>query len=572
MATNAYLYTAARQGYDSDAYHYGYVYYTVTDNTASVTVTLNSVGERMTVNNAYYSSYSYSGTSSVTGSINGKSITGSNSSTRWCTSRDTYISFGGTAVSTTINKSASTTSKSLSISWTWNGTTTTNSVNISIGALPTYTISYNANGGSGAPSSQTKAHGTALTLSSTTPTRSGWTFMGWGTSADDTTADYAAGGTYSTDAPATLYAIWKKDITMSFNVNGGDSGSAPSSETKSIYNATADTSFTVPSQTPTRTNYRFTGWKVGSTTTIVQPAGTVTLSSSATLYAQWEEDYIPPKFGTITVYRTDSSGSTNNGTGTYAKLVFSWTEGSLAGTTLTTTATATYRNHTSTATPTTITTSTGTSISTVFGGGGLAADQQYDVFLTLSVSGHTDVTYITYISTENFTIDVNADGTTVAFMMIAPDTATGVIAPDYNLYIDQTAQSGTDYYLVDAINDLSWEDLLDDIHGFIDTSTNETGSIPEGGVPATNSSFTRTDFIPVKYTKYQVTTSIPSSTSVFRIHGYDSTQTWVQQIHYFTTSGQKMTEPFDIPDGIEYVRMSYAKTGLDNTGLFLREI
>ena len=36
-----------------------------------------------------------------------------------------------------------------------------------------YTVSYNANGGSGAPSAQTKTHGTNLTLSSTVPTRSG---------------------------------------------------------------------------------------------------------------------------------------------------------------------------------------------------------------------------------------------------------------------------------------------------------------------------------------------------------------------------------------------------------------
>lgn len=34
-----------------------------------------------------------------------------------------------------------------------------------------YTIKYNANGGSGAPSSQTKTHGTNLTISSTIPTR-----------------------------------------------------------------------------------------------------------------------------------------------------------------------------------------------------------------------------------------------------------------------------------------------------------------------------------------------------------------------------------------------------------------
>ena len=48
-----------------------------------------------------------------------------------------------------------------------------------IPALESYTISYNANGGSGAPSSQKKYYGKTLTLSSTKPTRSGYTFVGF---------------------------------------------------------------------------------------------------------------------------------------------------------------------------------------------------------------------------------------------------------------------------------------------------------------------------------------------------------------------------------------------------------
>ena len=44
---------------------------------------------------------------------------------------------------------------------------------------PTYTVSYNANGGSGAPSSQAKQYDKTLTLSSIKPTRAGYTFKGW---------------------------------------------------------------------------------------------------------------------------------------------------------------------------------------------------------------------------------------------------------------------------------------------------------------------------------------------------------------------------------------------------------
>lgn len=73
----------------------------------------------------------------------------------------------------------------------------------------TYAVTYNANGGSGAPASQTKAYGTALTLSTTTPTRSGYAFVGWGTSASATTASYQPGATYSANAALSLYAVWQ---------------------------------------------------------------------------------------------------------------------------------------------------------------------------------------------------------------------------------------------------------------------------------------------------------------------------------------------------------------------------
>ena len=73
----------------------------------------------------------------------------------------------------------------------------------------TYSVTYNANGGSGAPSSQTKRHGTVLTLSSTKPKRTGYTFLGWSTSSSATSAKYNAGGTFTSNASTTLYAVWE---------------------------------------------------------------------------------------------------------------------------------------------------------------------------------------------------------------------------------------------------------------------------------------------------------------------------------------------------------------------------
>ena len=75
--------------------------------------------------------------------------------------------------------------------------------------LKTYPISYNANGGMGAPASQTKTHGVDLTLSSTVPTRTNYIFQGWATSSTGTPT-YQPGGSFSINAPTVLYAIWKQ--------------------------------------------------------------------------------------------------------------------------------------------------------------------------------------------------------------------------------------------------------------------------------------------------------------------------------------------------------------------------
>lgn len=78
----------------------------------------------------------------------------------------------------------------------------------------TYTVSYNANGGSGAPSSQTKTHDVTLTLSSTIPTRPNYNFVGWSTSPNANSASYSAGGSYTSNASITLYAVWQLGYSL----------------------------------------------------------------------------------------------------------------------------------------------------------------------------------------------------------------------------------------------------------------------------------------------------------------------------------------------------------------------
>lgn len=102
---------------------------------------------------------------------------------------------------------------SMAFNLTWSGVYggtqySESSIVVLAAAASNYTVSYNANGGSGAPSSQTKVSGVSLTLSSVIPTRSGYTFLGWNTYSTANVARYVAGDTYTANASVTLYAIW----------------------------------------------------------------------------------------------------------------------------------------------------------------------------------------------------------------------------------------------------------------------------------------------------------------------------------------------------------------------------
>lgn len=118
-----------------------------------------------------------------------------------------------------------------------------NSTYYPITKLNTYTVSYNANGGSGAPASQTKTTNNNLTLSSVKPTRVGYTFQGWGTSSSATTATYQPGGTYSDNKSITLYAVWKiNKVNIKFSTNSGTVQTSSTNASGNIYKWKQDSS------------------------------------------------------------------------------------------------------------------------------------------------------------------------------------------------------------------------------------------------------------------------------------------------------------------------------------------
>lgn len=190
-----------------------------------------------------------------------------------------------------------------------------------VGSLASHTVKYNANGGSGAPGNQTKWYGSTLTLSSTRPTRTGYTFQGWATSAGGRVA-YQPGQGYANDANITLYAVWKANTwTVKYNANGGSG--APADQTKT-YGQTLKLSTTKP----VRTDYNFKGWATSKANadkgTVSYAAGANYTSNAAiTLYAVWELAYVRPRITNLTISRCDSAGNISE-SGTYLRYDFKW--------------------------------------------------------------------------------------------------------------------------------------------------------------------------------------------------------------------------------------------------------
>lgn len=152
------------------------------------------------------------------------------------------------------------------------------------------TLTYNANGGSGAPSSQSAASGSNVTISSTKPSRSYYTFLGWATSSTATSAGYVAGNSYKLSSNATLYAVWRANTyTITYNANSGSLGSVPSSQSYTY--ATSGTT-KLSSYKPVKAGYTFLGWSLSNTATSASySAGqnwNLSNGNNYTLYAVWK--------------------------------------------------------------------------------------------------------------------------------------------------------------------------------------------------------------------------------------------------------------------------------------------
>lgn len=222
---------------------------------------------------------------------------------------------GGTATlgsrSVTVNRG--TTAGSLAVSAACNayGSSST-SATVSIPALASYAITYNANGGSGAPATQTKYHGTAITLQKGIPTRANYEFLGWSTNPSATAADSAytkakmtAGVSYTTNAALTLYAVWKLAFVAptisSFTAYRSDASgnSDPSSTEYMTFKCVW--SFNQTGGTNNSGSVKFT---YGSTSTTVTISGATSGTATKTVSGTFTDAYA------VTALLTDKNGLT----------------------------------------------------------------------------------------------------------------------------------------------------------------------------------------------------------------------------------------------------------------------
>ena len=175
--------------------------------------------------------------------------------------------------------------------------------------IPTYTVTYNGNGATGGTApvdSNTYATGANVTvLGAGNLVRTGYTFLGWATTASATAAQYTAGSTFAMgSANVTLYAVWSliPTYTVTYNANfptgaGATSGTVPVDT--AAYAAAANVTVRGNTGNLAKVGYTFQGWATTASATTAQYVAGSTFamgSANVTLYGVWTLDAVTGSF------------------------------------------------------------------------------------------------------------------------------------------------------------------------------------------------------------------------------------------------------------------------------------
>ena len=143
----------------------------------------------------------------------------------------------------------------------------------------TFTINFNANEGTVDTTSKTVTFDSEYGALPT-PTRTGYTFVGWFTDKTGGT-QILSDAIVKTASEQTLYARWSnKTYTVNFEANGGQ---VDTTSKQVVFDKTYET---LP--TPTKTGYTFAGWYTDKTVgTKITSDTKVAITDTQTLYARW---------------------------------------------------------------------------------------------------------------------------------------------------------------------------------------------------------------------------------------------------------------------------------------------
>lgn len=149
-----------------------------------------------------------------------------------------------------------------------------------------YTITYDANGGEGAPSASEVHTDETIKISGTVPNRRNYTFAGWSEKSDSAEAQYQPNDDFTMgNSLVTLFAVWHKNPELVYNANGG----AFTTYAGASY-PPAGSSVSLTDAVPQREGYIFCGWAESSLAAkadVVSAPYTMP-NRDTILYAVWE--------------------------------------------------------------------------------------------------------------------------------------------------------------------------------------------------------------------------------------------------------------------------------------------
>lgn len=154
------------------------------------------------------------------------------------------------------------------------------------------TLTYDANGGTGAPKNQTCSYGETIRLSTDIPKQSGYLFQGWALTPDAQVPRYMPGGDIQLTGDVTLYAVWEEFYySVAYDANGGES--APAAQKK-----LPGEKLTITTEVPVRYGYTFQGWATTQKSTSVKykPGAVYSADKDLLLYAVWKASVYSVKF------------------------------------------------------------------------------------------------------------------------------------------------------------------------------------------------------------------------------------------------------------------------------------